>query len=364
MGLETFGFINSLVRTNPVSADPKSQGDDHIRGVKGTLLDQFPNLSGAVTPTHTELNYVDGVTSSIQGQIDLKAPLASPDFTGLPTAPTADVGTTGEQIATLDFVIATAFSGALPGQVGNADKLLTTDGTNASWGDTINPAVVTLTGGIEIVGESGAQVLEDKSVADIILVDGSDNTKAMAWDLSDITTATTRTVTVVDENVKLFTGYLQYIGKVSASNSATVDIEGFFTSEWDDYVIECNDLIHAGVGDQLLAMRIKTTASYLTTGYSIQEADGAITTGTGQCNILTYDSGTNQTAAFSIWFARVNDSKAHGWNIRSLQSTNFLTSTVQRGAQSSANAITGVRFFLASANIATGDFRVYGIRKS
>jgi hypothetical protein len=40
-----------------------------------------------VTATATELNYVDGVTSSIQTQINNKAPLASPTFTGELTAP-------------------------------------------------------------------------------------------------------------------------------------------------------------------------------------------------------------------------------------------------------------------------------------
>ena len=40
------------------------------------------NILDGATLTTTELNYVDGVTSGIQGQIDLKAPLASPVFTG------------------------------------------------------------------------------------------------------------------------------------------------------------------------------------------------------------------------------------------------------------------------------------------
>lgn len=35
-----------------------------------------------ITATGAELNFVDGVTSGIQGQLDLKAPLASPTFTG------------------------------------------------------------------------------------------------------------------------------------------------------------------------------------------------------------------------------------------------------------------------------------------
>lgn len=74
MGLEAATYISGLVATNPVGAtDPKSQGDDHLRLIKSTLLATFPNITGAVTPTHTELNYVDGVTSAIQTQLDGKA---------------------------------------------------------------------------------------------------------------------------------------------------------------------------------------------------------------------------------------------------------------------------------------------------
>ncbi len=46
--------------------------------------------STTVTATATELNHVDGVTSAIQTQIDAKAPLASPNFTGGATITVAD----------------------------------------------------------------------------------------------------------------------------------------------------------------------------------------------------------------------------------------------------------------------------------
>ena len=51
-----------------------------LNGVTASA-DEINILDGA-TLTTTELNYVDGVTSGIQGQLDLKAPLASPTFTG------------------------------------------------------------------------------------------------------------------------------------------------------------------------------------------------------------------------------------------------------------------------------------------
>ena len=49
------------------------------------------NILDGVTATTAELNYVDGVTSNIQDQLDTKAPVASPTFTGTATIPTADI---------------------------------------------------------------------------------------------------------------------------------------------------------------------------------------------------------------------------------------------------------------------------------
>ena len=73
MALETATYINGLVSTNPVSSDAPSAGDDHLRLIKATILATFPGVAGAVTPTHTELNYVDGVTSAIQTQLNALA---------------------------------------------------------------------------------------------------------------------------------------------------------------------------------------------------------------------------------------------------------------------------------------------------
>ena len=80
-------YIDDLVATNPAAGDNVSEGDDHIRGIKNVLKTTFPNVTGAVNPTDTELNYVDGVTSAIQTQMDTKAPLASPTFTGTVAIP-------------------------------------------------------------------------------------------------------------------------------------------------------------------------------------------------------------------------------------------------------------------------------------
>jgi hypothetical protein len=58
--------------------------------------------------TSTELLYVSGVTSSIQTQLNLKSPIDSPTFTGIPAAPTAAINTSTTQIATTDYVVGQA----------------------------------------------------------------------------------------------------------------------------------------------------------------------------------------------------------------------------------------------------------------
>jgi len=65
-------YLDDLNASNPAAGDNVSEGDDHIRGIKNVLKLTFPNVDAAVNATPTELNYVDGVTSAIQTQLDAK----------------------------------------------------------------------------------------------------------------------------------------------------------------------------------------------------------------------------------------------------------------------------------------------------
>ena len=88
-----------------------------------------------VTASATELNYVDGVTSAIQTQLDDKAPLASPALTGTPTAPTAAVDTNSTQIATTAYVVAQIADDA-PGKTGT--------GASGTWSINIDGYAATV----------------------------------------------------------------------------------------------------------------------------------------------------------------------------------------------------------------------------
>jgi len=161
-----------------------------------TLTSPKINEDVAVTATATELNYVDGVTSAIQTQLDAKAPINAPTFTGTVSGITATmvglgnvdntsdankpVSTATQTALDLkvdeslfdtkgDILVAsadntpaklavgtngyllTANSSAtngvewaaapvsLPTQTDNGGKYLTTDGTTASWATLVVP---------------------------------------------------------------------------------------------------------------------------------------------------------------------------------------------------------------------------------
>jgi hypothetical protein len=80
MPVESVTHISDLNASNPLGTDPGSDLDNHIRNLKTGIKTTFPNISGVVTPTHTELNYVDGVTSAIQTQLDGKQSSGAPAF--------------------------------------------------------------------------------------------------------------------------------------------------------------------------------------------------------------------------------------------------------------------------------------------
>lgn len=68
-------------------------------GTAGTALDTLGELADA--------------TASLQSQIDLRATIADPTFTGIPSAPTAALSTSTTQIATTEFAVREALTKAV-----------------------------------------------------------------------------------------------------------------------------------------------------------------------------------------------------------------------------------------------------------
>ena len=60
MALETGNYINDLVIANPLAADPKSQGDDHIRLLKTVIKETLNGFTGAILVTATDTGTATG----------------------------------------------------------------------------------------------------------------------------------------------------------------------------------------------------------------------------------------------------------------------------------------------------------------
>lgn len=64
MALENATTINQLNPLYPVATDGLAQADDHMRLIKSTIQNTFPNITGAITATQAEINKMDGVTAT------------------------------------------------------------------------------------------------------------------------------------------------------------------------------------------------------------------------------------------------------------------------------------------------------------
>lgn len=110
---------------------------DFGTSVRGSLLTGYVSGAGTVAATDNILQAIQ----KLNGNDVLKAPLASPAFTGTPTAPTATAGTNTTQVATTEFVLANTNANAVL-LTGNQ----TIQGTK-TFNNTTNPTSVSLING-------------------------------------------------------------------------------------------------------------------------------------------------------------------------------------------------------------------------
>jgi len=167
MGLETGTYISDLVVTNPAAGDGIVDADNHMRLIKSTVKATFPNVTGAVNPTHTELNFVDGVTSAIQTQLGAKAASGLTTASGL-TIPTdklagRDTAATGalEDIGVTGGIEFTG-TGSIQTSAFTGDVTKAAGGTSTTYTIT---ASATVAGKVELLTDAEAQALTDTSRA-------------------------------------------------------------------------------------------------------------------------------------------------------------------------------------------------------
>jgi len=147
MALESSTFINGLVASNPTSSDNISDGDNHIRLLKSTVKATFPNVTGAVSGTHTDIN--SAVTAANAAtNANTASTIVKRDGSGNFTAGTVTAALTGNATGNV--------TGNVSGSAGTADRW-TTARTITLGGDLI--------GNVSIRGDANvtlnAQVLDN-----------------------------------------------------------------------------------------------------------------------------------------------------------------------------------------------------------
>ena len=78
--------------------------ESHVQAKVDAIIDSAPGALDTLNELAAAINDDANFASTVTNSLSLKAPLASPAFTGTPTAPTAAAGTNNTQIATTAFV--------------------------------------------------------------------------------------------------------------------------------------------------------------------------------------------------------------------------------------------------------------------
>jgi hypothetical protein len=121
---------NAATATNPAILAAGTDANVGItltpKGTGRTNIGQLAVDGTTITATAAQLNFVTGVTSAIQTQLNAKAPLASPTFTGQVTAPAGSaaapglVGTNTDTGIFMTTVVAFSTAGAERVRINNA----------------------------------------------------------------------------------------------------------------------------------------------------------------------------------------------------------------------------------------------------
>ncbi len=168
-------------------------------------------------------------------------------------------------------------------------------------------------------------------------------------------------------------GSMIYLSTVTASNSATVDIETTLDSTYDAYVIVATN-VSVSTTAQILC-RMKLGGAYATTTYRYHTARP-------NSSAATYDGFASDSATSIIISQSIDDTavgeftmsvksptsavkKLLHWIGSFLQtSTTFIGVTSGAATNDSTSSLTGIRFYASTGNVATGTFRLYGIKNS
>jgi hypothetical protein len=173
-------------------------------------------------------------------------------------------------------------------------------------------------------------------------------------------------------------GSLILLQTVTASNSATVNLETSIGASYDTYFVTFSDTT-AGTDDTELRIRLKFAGTYQEStrclGYYVG-SDGSLVTrlSESQCTITRYRmavyTSTGKNASGEVYFNRTTNSKYQNARFHTsawspdTYGTNVAADSAGSGMWGYTSPVQGIQFYMSSGNIFSGVFRLYGIKNS
>ena len=175
------------------------------------------------------------------------------------------------------------------------------------------------------------------------------------------------------------TSGMQVLSTVTASNSATVDLETTFDSTYDDYIIMISDYVPATDGTDLY-MQYKIGGSYQSSSssyntvyvYNYHSSSSISIENTGGTTsyimVARYlGNAYNEVGQFKVTLSNVHDTgrATPAYCYGSAKNAGGESQGgFSHGIDANGGAVTGVRFKSSTGNITSGNFRLYGVAKS
>jgi hypothetical protein len=216
------------------------------------------------------------------------------------------------------------------------------------------------------------------------ILPGSANYTCTAGDIIEVTAITTtqfRLKITKADGTPVVSGAapaLVLLSTVTASNSATVDIETTFDGTYDAYLLVASGAKTSADG-AVLQSTMKISGTYdtgnnykyhcatLKSDASTYAADAS--GASGSINIMNSGIGNaaNEGAAFSMMIFNPSStalSKRVTWHGSGITAAGLEVCYTGSAHNTGTAALTGIRFFPSSGNIASGTFRLYGLKNS
>lgn len=175
-------------------------------------------------------------------------------------------------------------------------------------------------------------------------------------------------------------GSLTLLSTVTASNSATVDVETTFSSTYDAYLLVVTGMTSQNNNVGIRA-QMKLSGSYVSTStykYFVDSSQSNFGAGNSNSNSSTEiilsngSTGNNAADSADLQISIYNPSNTAFSKMITWDGVNYITSlntgTVGTASGIAVNtgtgALTGLRIYFGSGNVVAGKFRLYGIANS